>query len=221
MFLQFGSEELDNHLILPKWYLSSDHTSFTITILIFEEYIQNKKRMIVKNSDEEKTFVNNLVKAIKLINISNLLNVKLLKNIVLSFARSIERIWEENLKMVNITKHSKSWWNINCSRDLENYKSTKHIEDWKQFKKTVKNTKCLFFDLKIQEISNKRWGPWKLINWVNKHKLPAIEAVKFNNHPCLKIEDLWYALHLLFNIAQNCQVNMEVLNEIPSKCFLS
>jgi len=31
---------------------------------------------------------------------------------------SIERIWEKNSKIINITKYSKSWWNMNCSRNL-------------------------------------------------------------------------------------------------------
>jgi len=39
------------------------------------------------------------------------------------------------------------------------------------------------------------------MNWVNKRKLPAIEAIKYNDQPCLKIKELWQALYLTFNIA--------------------
>jgi len=54
------------------------------------------------------------------------------------------------------------------------------------------------------------------MNWVNKCKLPTVEVVKYNSHPCLEIEDLWYMLHSSFNIAQNHQIDIDVLNEISN-----
>jgi len=111
--------------------------------------------MIVKDSKEEYTFVKELIKAIRNIDINNISDVDHLDSIVLEFVSLMENIWVKNSKVINIMKYSKSWWNVNCSRDLDKYKASKCIEDWKQSKKMVKNTKCTFFDLKIQEISNK------------------------------------------------------------------
>ena len=203
MFLRFGSEEINNHSIHPDWYLTSDHSLLTITLPIIKEHIQTKKHMVVKDSKEEKTFINKVINAIKDIDTSNLSDIISLKNAVYTFACSLDIIWEKNSKIVNITKHSKSWWDTNCSRDLEKYRLTKHIEDWKQFKNIVKSTKCFFFDLKIQEITNKKWTPWELMNWVNKCKLPAIKAIKYNGQPCLEIDNLWHTLHSSFNTAQD------------------
>ena len=149
MFLRFRSDELNNHSIHPDWCLASDHAPLTITILITKEHIQTKKCMIVKNSEEEKIFINKVIKITKDIDMSDLSNVVSLENVVCSFTYSLERIWEKNSKTINITKYSKSWWNVNYSRDLEKYRSSKHIENWKQFKKMVKCTKHFFFDLKI------------------------------------------------------------------------
>jgi len=105
--------------------------------------------MIVKNSNEEKLFIKELIRVIKLVNTSDISNIETLEIGILNLAYSVERTWEKHSKVVNITKYSKSWWDNNCKYNLNIYKSTKHIEDWKQFKRMVKNAKYSFFDLKI------------------------------------------------------------------------
>ena len=124
------------------------------------------------------------------------------------------QVWTKNAKQLRITKHSKQWWTEECSRSLNNYRMTRSLENWKKFKKVVKNTKKSFFDMKIQEVANKSCGPWKLMNWINKHKLPATKAIKYNGQPCLAPDSLWRALHTTFNTVFHHQVNVNVLNEI-------
>ena len=55
------------------------------------------------------------------------------------------------------------------------------------------------------------------MNCVNKCKLPAIEAIKYNDQQCLNIDNLWNALCSTFNTALYHQVDVEILDEIPDK----
>jgi len=55
------------------------------------------------------------------------------------------------------------------------------------------------------------------MNWVKKHKIPAIKAIKYNRQLCLELNNLWQALHTSFNLAQNYQVNTNIFEEIPNK----
>ena len=59
------------------------------------------------------------------------------------------------------------------------------------------------------------------MNWVNKKKLPVIKMIKHNNQQCLDINDLWYALHSTFNMANNRQVDTTILDEINDKSIIS
>ena len=109
MFLRYSLEEIDNHSIWSDWRLVFDHILLMICIPIFEEFIQTKKYSLVKNSNEEKSFINNLINYLHGINTSNLQNIASLKNIVCTFALVMNSLWNHYSKTVNITKHSKSW----------------------------------------------------------------------------------------------------------------
>ena len=217
MFLRSGSNKLNNHSIHPEWWLSSDYASIIVSISIAEENIIISKFSIAKNSKEEENFIKDVLSIIKSIEVSDLSDIDKLKDTTNSLASSIENVWRSNSKQVNITRHSKSWWNNKCNLALSNYRLTRSLEDWKLFKNKVKSSKRSFFDLKIQEIANKKREPWELMNWVNKRKIPAIKAIKHNRQQCHNIDDLWNTLHSTINTALHRQVDVEVLDEVINK----
>ena len=85
----------------------------------------------------------------------------------------------------------------------------------------VRRMKYNFFNIKINKIANKKYSPQKLINWVKKRKLPAIKTIQYNSYSCIKLEDLWEALHNSFNLAQNHQIDTHLLEELPDKKVMS
>jgi len=87
------------------------------------------KSTIQKNSIEEELFVKDIISAIKNLDVLNLLDIPSLEKAVNNFAKNVDNVWSKNMKLTNITKHSKSWWDDNCSRDLERYKSLKRLEN--------------------------------------------------------------------------------------------
>jgi len=129
MFLHCGSSEMDNHSIHPEWRLMLDHVPLTIVILIIEEHINIRKHTIVKDSNEEQVFIKDLSKALRNIDTSNIVNFLCLDRIVNKFASTVENVWTKNSEIVNITVHSKSWWNAKCSNNLDIYRSSRSLED--------------------------------------------------------------------------------------------
>jgi len=119
----------------------SDYAPLTVTIPIVEENINLTRFSIAKNSKKEASFIKDVSSLIRNLDMSNLSNIDRLENIVNSLALNIERAWEKNSKLVNISRHSKSWWNNECNWCLRNYRTSRSLEDWKIFRKTVKTTK--------------------------------------------------------------------------------
>ena len=159
MFLCCDSSKLNMHSIHPEWHFTSDHAPLTITIPIVEEHIASYKRTITKNSEEEDKFIKEVITSFSKLNMSNISDISKLEKVVSDFANIVDYTWIKYSKLINITKCSKSWWNKECNKDLAIFRSSKSIEDWKIFQKTIKSTKRAFFNLKIQEVANKKQEP--------------------------------------------------------------
>jgi len=129
MFLHLNLSKFNNHTIHPEWRLSSDYTPLTVDIATNKELIHTKKYTIVKNSEEENKFITELIESIKGLNMENISSKEVLEQVVQEFANKMNSIWFKNLKIINITKHLKLWWNEKYQKELEKYRLLKILED--------------------------------------------------------------------------------------------
>jgi len=85
-------------MIHSNWQLSSNHAPLTVFIPITEENILLSRLLILKNSEEEATFVKEATAIIKNLDISNLIDCNKFEDIVNLFASKIEQAWGKNAK---------------------------------------------------------------------------------------------------------------------------
>jgi len=109
MFFRLNTLEFDNHTILPELQYFYNHTSLGVDIHIIEEFIQDKRHIIIKGSKEDSKFTCELIENIKRINTSQLMDRKSLELAVQEFIRILNLLWQKHSKCIKITKHSKEW----------------------------------------------------------------------------------------------------------------
>ena len=164
IFLHFDSSKLDQHSILPESHLSSDHTPLKVTIPSSKEIVQTSKLILAPKSNQESGFIKDVISNFKGLDTTSIEDSNKLDQVIKQFGSIIDNVWTKNAKKSRISKHCKQWWMEDCSCSLNIYRSSRSLENWKKFKKTVKDTKRSFFDDKIPEIANKSHGPWELMN---------------------------------------------------------
>ena len=82
MFLQEDMKEFNNYHILSDLWNSSNHTSLLVSIIIKEEFIQERKQSIVRNIEKKRKFIDELRNKISNVDITNILNLSTLLNVL-------------------------------------------------------------------------------------------------------------------------------------------
>ena len=72
---------------------------------------------------------------------SNIMDTEEIERVVNQLGSIIDMAWTKNTKRLRISRHSKQWWSGDCKRSLDNYRSTRSLENWKKFKNSVKDAK--------------------------------------------------------------------------------
>jgi len=108
IFLCPNLSEHENYCIHLDWRLISDYASITVDILLIKECIQTTKHSLIKNSEEEDHFIDELINFIKGLKTDSIQDITILKEVVQLLTNNINRIWHKHSKIVNFTKHFKA-----------------------------------------------------------------------------------------------------------------
>jgi len=100
---------------------------------------------------------------------------------------------------------------------LQWYRGSHSPEDYCNFRQATKQAKHVFFDRCVSEIAKTNSRPWDLMGWIQQHKLPPCEAIHYHNKPCHTLDDLWGALHRMYNSASGREFNTLALDALPSQ----
>ncbi|PPQ94129.1 hypothetical protein CVT25_007914 [Psilocybe cyanescens] len=195
-----------------------DHIPLTTTLLISADSGATPRRALKADREEQIHFVRVIEGefSMKVDKHAPLDTPDQIDAVAQTIADSFSAAWEIFSREVTIRRHSKPWWMDECSVALRAYREYGLPEDWKLYRKAVKNAKWVFFDSRITEVSITNKRTWDLMSWVQQCKLPPCEAIQYQGQPCHALPQLWDALHNTNNSASDRPFNINILNCIPN-----
>ena len=146
VFMNPNNMGFNKHILNPDIYLPSDHVPLIIDVGIKEENIDFTFQAIKKDSEEEEAFIKDIIKGVRSINTLDLKNQENIQRCVTTISTTFKAAWSTHSMTKRITKHSKEWWNEQCTECINKYHETSNINSWKAFKSAVLNAKRTFFD---------------------------------------------------------------------------
>ena len=137
VFMNPNNSGFNKHILKPEIRLPSDHVPLFIEVSIKKENIDFIFQALKKDSDNKIAFVNDIIKGVKSIDTLNLKNQKDILRCVTAFSSTVKDAWSTHSTTKRITKHSKEWWNEQCSVCINKYHELGDIANWKAFKAAV------------------------------------------------------------------------------------
>src|SRR6202171_835956 len=156
------------HSILPDDRGTSDHAPLVIDVPAPGSEVLVTRWSLKRDSDEEVVYL-----AAVLEGFSPLLEWQgdlgeSIEEVTSAISAVLLKAWSDHAKESRITKHSKEWWNLDCSSALDVYRASRSLEDWKEYRRTIKVAKHEFFGMRIYEVAVAAGRPWDLIAWARQ-----------------------------------------------------
>lgn len=142
--LMFISEEealTVHHSILAEERGTSDHAPLTITISAPGSQVPATKWAIRKDSDEEAAFLGDI-----LLGLDPLLQWEgnssgEIDDVVEAISAIFSKAWSDHAKESKLCRHSKGWWNQECSEAITAHWESGRPEDWSTCRWTMRAAK--------------------------------------------------------------------------------
>jgi len=214
IFIDMNIAQVSHHIELDlRW--PSEHAPLIVNLPITPENTRICRKVLKRNSEEESAFLSSVIASLGRLNFSGLSSTAGLDLLSSNISKVFADAWDAYARNITVTACSKKWWNSECRTVLERYRLTGDRSDWHLFRSATRSAKRSFFDNRIAEIVSTNKRPWDLMSWVKQHKLPAVEAIRYQGSPCNTLPDLWNALHLSYNAAANRPVQLSALDDVP------
>jgi hypothetical protein len=184
-----------------------------VPLILFEQVMHRKT--LPKDSNKEATFLHDVCEGFRDLKDLPSSNIAKLDSLSSTLHAHIVSAFEDNAKLSSIMRHSKLWWNKDCSESLATYWTQRTKDNWYVFRNTTRHVKRAFFDEKIEEIATLNHRPWDLMSWVKARKLPAIDAIRYQGSPCNTPAQLWYGLQSTYNSAADRSTSAAISDYIP------
>ncbi|CAA7268141.1 unnamed protein product [Cyclocybe aegerita] len=195
----------------------SDHVPICTDLDISPEPPGSGRRTIKPGSEAEKSFISDILRDLAAIPVAAPATKEGVEALADAIATVFSDAWLAHSTESKPTKRSRSWWTDECSETFVVYQLSRSLADYNKFKKVCKDAKRDFFDERIAEIATSRKHPWDLMEWVKQRKLPPCEAIRNGDQPCHDMDDLWDALHSMYNSASGREYDASVLDELPDE----
>ncbi|CAA7271833.1 unnamed protein product [Cyclocybe aegerita] len=169
----------------------SDHVPICTDFDIGPKPPRSGQRTIKPGSEAEKSFISDILRDPAAIPVAAPATKEGVEALADAIATAFSDGWLAHSTESKPTKCSKSWWTEECSETFGVYQ--------------------------LSQIATSCKRPWDLVEWVKQRKLPPCEAIRNGDQPCHDMDDLWDALHGMYNLASGREYDTSVLDELPDE----
>jgi hypothetical protein len=156
---------------------TSDHAPLTVTLPGPRSRVPVTRWAIKVRSDEEAAYKGQVLSALEPLFEWQDITREGIDEVVLAISGIFSAAWKRHAVEKRRGKHSNGWWSQECVDSLQAYRETRLPEDWKDYRRIMRQAKRDFFEERIHEVASTNQRAWDLMAWTRKRNLPSHESI--------------------------------------------